>query len=228
MRPASPSPRHTAAALLALALAFPAHAAPGAAGKGEKEGCAHCDAEKVKAEAKRPAAASDAAVTVVDRELRDQDGKAVRFGRDVVGRDVVVMDFLFTHCTTVCPVLSSKMARLQQLLGDRLGKGVRLASLSLDPVRDTPARLKAWGAKFKAGPHWQLVSGSQADQEAVLKGLGAYVPDFANHAPMLLVGDGATGRWVRVNGFPDPQKVVAIVDELRAGRKAATARAGGN
>ena len=214
-----------AAALLALLLALPAQAAGEA---GAKEGCSHCDAEKARAAQKRPASAADAAVTVVDRELRDQDGRAVRFARDVVGKDVVVMDFVFTHCTTICPVLSSKMARLQQLLGDRLGKGVRLASLSLDPVRDTPERLKAWGAKFKAGPHWQLVSGRQQDQEAVLRGLGAYVADYAQHPPMILVGDGRSGRWVRVNGFPDPQKVVALVDELMAARKTTTARAGGN
>ncbi|MBI5067563.1 MAG: SCO family protein [Deltaproteobacteria bacterium] len=216
---ALPNPR-LAAALLAL-LAAP----PGLAGEAAgKEGCAHCDAEKARAAERRPASAADASVTLVDRTLRDQDGRAVRFPRDVIGRDVVVMDFVFTHCTTVCPVLSAKMARLQQLLGDRLGKGVRLASLSLDPVRDTPERLKAWGARFRAGPHWQLVTGAQPDQEEVLRGLGAYVPDFASHSPLLLVGDGATGRWVRVNGFPDPQKVVALVDELRAGRHASAAR----
>lgn len=222
MRLAPRSGSRLAAALLLLAAGTPAAAAEKAKG-----GCAHCDAEKATAEAGRPVAATSTAVSVVDRPLRNQDGRAVRFARDVVGDDVVVMDFVFTHCTTICPVLSAKMARLQQLLGDRLGKGVRLASLSLDPVRDTPERLKAWGAKFKAGPHWSLVTGAQQDQEAVLKGLGAYVADFAQHPPMLLVGDGRTGHWVRVNGFPDPQKVVALVEEMLSSR-APTARAGRN
>jgi len=224
MLPANPSPLRAAAALTALLLALPAQAA--VKGEGAKEGCVHCDADKAKAAEKRAAVSGDATVSVVDRELRDQRGRPVRFARDVVGGDVVVMDFVFTHCTTICPVLSAKMARVQQLLGDRLGKGVRLASLSLDPVRDTPERLQAWGAKFKAGPHWQLVTGRQEDQEAVLKGLGAYVADFAQHPPMILVGDGRSGRWVRVNGFPDPQKVVALVEELLASRKSTTARAG--
>lgn len=217
---ATPSRLHAAAALAALLLARPALAAD------KEAGCAHCDAEKVKAEQKRAATAATVAVTVVDRELRDQQGRPARFARDVVGGDVVVMDFVFTHCTTICPVLSAKMARVQQLLGERLGKGVKLVSLSLDPVRDTPERLKAWGAKFKAGPHWQLVTGRQEDQEAVLKGLGAYVADFTQHPPMILVGDGRSGRWVRVNGFPDPQKVVGLVEEMLASRKSTTARAG--
>jgi len=225
MLPAHPSPRRAAAALVALLLALPAQAA--GKGEGGKEGCAHCDAEKAKAEEKRAALSSDAAVTIVDRELRDQSGKPVRFARDVVGGDVVVMDFVFTHCTTICPVLSAKMVRLQSLLEARLGKGVKLVTMSLDPLRDTPALMKAWGAKFKNGPNWHFITGKQEDQEAVLKGLGAYVANVAEHPPMILVGDGKTGRWVRINGFPDPKKVAALVEEMLASRKPATAQAGG-
>lgn len=210
------------AAAGAMVLAGPARAADDHKGKEAKAGCAHCDKEKAEAAAKKPAGQAEAKVTLVDRVLQDQDGKSVRFVKDVVGQDVVVMDFIFTHCTTICPVLSAKMVRLQSLLGARLGKGVKLVTMSLDPLRDTPARMKEWGAKFKAGPSWHLVTGPQEDQEAVLKGLGAYVANVAEHPPMLLVGNGKTGRWVRINGFPDPQKVVALIDELQAGRKAAT------
>jgi len=229
-------PRHAsflpAVAAALLAAAPPAGAATGRASAkaatAKEPGCAHCAADE---KAARPAPAktalADAKVAIVDRTLRDQEGRSVGFAREVVGDDVVVMDFVFTHCGTVCPVLSAKMARLQQLLGDRLGKGVRLVTLSLDPLRDTPERMKAWGAKFKAGPHWQLLTGPQADQEAVLRGLGAYVADVAQHPPMILVGDGKAGRWTRVNGFPDPQKVAALVEELLASRKATTAHAGG-
>jgi len=192
-----------------------------------KGGCAHCDKEKATAAAKKAPGQADAKVTIVDLTLRDQDGKAVSFGKDVVGSDVVVMDFIFTHCTTICPVLSAKMVRLQQLLAARLGSGVKLVTMSLDPARDTPARMKAWGAKFNAGKHWWFVTGPQADQENALKGLGAYVANVAEHPPMILVGDGGTGRWVRVNGFPDPQKVAALVEDMLASRKPATARSGG-
>jgi protein SCO1/2 len=205
-----------------LAQASPARAADDHKGKEAKAGCAHCDKEKAEAAAKKAPGQAETKVTVVDRVLQDQDGKSVRFGKDVIGSDVVVMDFIFTNCTTICPVLSAKMVRLQSLLGPRLGKGIKLVTMSLDPLRDTPARMKDWGAKFKSGPNWHLITGPQEDQEAVLKGLGAYVANVAEHPPMLLVGNGKTGRWVRINGFPDPQKVVALVDELQSGKKATT------
>lgn len=233
-------PRHAsllpAVAAVLLAAAAPVHATsrPGtekraaeAPPTADKPGCAHCAEEKAAGAAPAKTSLADARVAVVDRTLRDQEGRRVRFAREVLGDDVVVMDFVFTHCGTVCPVLSAKMARLQQLLGGRLGKGVRLVTLSLDPVRDTPERLKAWGARFKAGPHWQLVTGPQEDQEAVLKGLGAYVADVSQHPPMILVGDARSGRWVRMNGFPDPHKVVSLVEEMLASRATTAAHAGG-
>jgi len=218
--------------LLAAAAGLLVHSAPARAADDHKAGeakggCAHCDKEKAEAAAKKAPGQAEAKVTVVDRVLQDQDGRNVRFGKDVVGEGVVVMDFLFTHCTTICPVLSAKMVRLQGLLGDRLGKGVKLVTMSLDPLRDTPARMKEWGAKFKAGPNWHLITGPQEDQEAVLKGLGAYVANVYEHPPMVLVGNGKTGRWIRINGFPDPKKVVELVDELQGGRKPTTAQAGG-
>jgi len=228
--------RRHARLLLAAAAGLLVYATPARAGEEHqaaakggdpKAGCAHCDKEKAEAAARMAPAQAEAKVTVVDRALLDQDGKTVRFGKEVVGGDVVVMDFVFTHCTTICPVLSAKMVRLQGLLEARLGKGVKLVTMSLDPLRDTPALMKAWGAKFKNGPNWHFITGKQEDQEAVLKGLGAYVANVAEHPPMILVGDGKTGRWVRINGFPDPKKVAALVEEMLASRKPATAQAGG-
>jgi len=130
----------------------------------------------------------------------------------------VVMDFVFTTCTTVCPVLSAIFARLQDRLGDRLDRGVQLVSVSLDPARDTSERIKAYAAKHGAGPHWRWLTGKQEDVEQVLKGLGAYTPNFSAHTPMVLVGDGRSGKWTRFNGFPELDRTVAQVDELLAAR----------
>lgn len=163
-------------------------------------------------------------VTVSDAALVDQDGATARFRSEVIGDRIVVVDFVYTTCTTVCPVLSSVFARVQERLGERLEGGVRLVSVSLDPVRDTPARIKAYAAKFGAGPHWRWLTGNQQDVEQVLKGLGAYTPNFSAHAPMVLVGDGRAGGWTRFNGFPAEDRIVAKVDELLAAR-AATASA---
>jgi cytochrome oxidase Cu insertion factor (SCO1/SenC/PrrC family) len=176
------------------------------------------------AEAPSPAAAR---VVLEDAPLVDQDGLPVQFRRDAIGDDVVVVDFVFTTCTTVCPALSAIFARVQEQLGDRLGRGVRLVSVSLDPAHDTPPRLKAYAARHHAGRHWTWLTGPQPDVERVLKGLGAYTANFSAHSPMVLVGDGRTGEFTRINGFPAPGKVAAEVDRLLARRAAAGASAQG-
>jgi cytochrome oxidase Cu insertion factor (SCO1/SenC/PrrC family) len=103
---------------------------------------------------------------------------------------------------------------------------VFLFSVSVDPVRDTPPKLLAYAKKWKAKPGWTFLTGPKSDVDAVLKGLGAYTPNFWDHPPMFLVGDGKAGRWVRLNGFPDPDQVLKQVDQLAAAR-ARTASAGG-
>jgi protein SCO1/2 len=163
-------------------------------------------------------------VTLVDAPLLDQDGRPVRFKTDVVGDQIVVVDFVFTTCTTICPILSAKLAGLQGRLGDRLGQGVGLVSVSIDPARDTPERLKAHAARFKARQGWTWVTGEAGAVNALLKGLGAYTANFAEHAPMMLVGDGRTGRWARFNGFPDPARLLAAIDALEAARPVTSAR----
>ena len=95
-------------------------------------------------------AADTAQVRIIDAELVDQNGAPARLSSQVIGDSIVVMDFVFTTCTTICPVLSALFSRVQGKLGERLGKEVRLVSISLDPVRDTPARLKAYSASHRA------------------------------------------------------------------------------
>jgi protein SCO1/2 len=213
--------RHSLAAVAILCAAPLARAAepddPHAACKAKAAAAA--------ADAARPAATAD--VSVLDVALLDQHGASRRFRSEVVGDRAVVVDFVFTTCTTICPILSARMVRVQELLGGRAGEDVLLVSVSIDPVRDTPAKLAAYARKWKAGPGWTFLTGPKADVDAVLRGLGTYTPDFANHAPVFLVGDGRTGRWVRLNGFPDAARIVEQVDALLAARAATASTTGG-
>ena len=72
-------------------------------------------------------------VKLLDITLLDQDGKTVRFRTDVVGDRVVVIDTFFTKCTLICPILGAIFADLQDQLGDRLGRDVRLISIAWIP-----------------------------------------------------------------------------------------------
>jgi cytochrome oxidase Cu insertion factor (SCO1/SenC/PrrC family) len=169
------------------------------------------------------AAAAEARVEVPDVELVDQDGKPVRLRALLSGDKAVIADFVFTTCTTVCPMLSAIMVRMQDRLGDRLGRDVTMLSVTVDPARDTPAKLKAYAKKWKARPGWVWLTGPKDVVDQVLKGMGAYTPNFQDHPPMVLVGDGRTGGWTRFNGFPNRDLILARVDEI-AGAGAVAAR----
>ena len=205
-----------AAALLSLLMLTPSAHAQKA--DGSHEGATHhCAAHKEKA--RSPDVVPTTEVRLVDAELLDQDGARVRFKSEVLADDIVVMDFVFTTCTTVCPVLSAVFARVQGQLGERLGKDVKLVSVSVDPTRDTPARLKTYSSSHRAKAGWRWLTGSQANVKEVLVGLGAYTPNFVNHAPMVLVGDARTGTWTRLNGFPTEEQLLAKVNELTTARQ---------
>jgi len=227
-----PSHRHLLLVALAPGLLFarPGRAADPAPADDPHAAC-KAAAATAAAEAARPASAqaapAAAAVTLQDLPLVDQDGKTRRFRSEVVGDRIVVMDFVFTTCTTICPVLSSKMARLQERLGDRLGREVFLVSVSVDPARDGPPQLLAYSKKWKARQGWSFLGGTPADVEAVLKGMGAYTASVANHPPMFLVGDGKSGKWTRLNGFPEVDQILKQVDGLAAARGEKTAALGG-
>ena len=162
--------------------------------------------------------AESAEIDLRNRMLVDQDGRELMFVSDVIGDNIVVMDFVYTTCTTICPVLSALFTQVQGKLGDAVGDEVKLVSVSVDPVRDTPQRLKAYSAKHRAGEGWLWLTGPKAEVDDVLLGLGAYTSNFEDHPSMVLIGDGRTGEWKRLFGFPNPDRVVQIVNDLREQR----------
>ena len=175
-----------------------------------------------KAMLNKPAeAAKSTEVDLLDRTLVDQDGREVSFVSDVIGDRIVVMDFVYTSCTTVCPVLSALFGQVQGKLGDHLGDDVVLVSVSIDPTRDTPQRLKAYAARYQAQPGWIWLTGGKRTMDEVLDGLGAYSPNFEDHPSMVLVGDGRTGEWSRFFGFPSPDRIMEQVNALQAARQTA-------
>jgi protein SCO1/2 len=154
-----------------------------------------------------------------DTVLTDQNGRKVKLKSEVLGDKLVVMDFAYTNCTTVCPVLTALMAQVQTQLGEAAGKEVALVTITVDPARDTPARMKEYAAKHGAKPGWLWLTGPTGTVNEVLKGFDAYAPNFEDHPPLVLVGDTKTGEWTRFFGFSDPKDIVAKVNELRAARQ---------
>lgn len=168
-------------------------------------------------------------VKLADTPLRDQDGRPVRIRSDVFGDRVVVINFIFTTCTTVCPASTAVMSELQARLGERVGREVVLVSLSVDPVRDTPARLKEYAARTGARTGWVWLTGRKGDVDQVSRAFGAYAPNPDDHPALVIVGDPRTQAWTRFFGFPAPVDLAQQVEQLlaaRGGGGAKTAAAG--
>jgi protein SCO1/2 len=144
--------------------------------------------------------------------LVNQDGGAMRLYSDLLKGKVVVMHSLFTQCEGSCPVVVATFARLQQWLGERLGKEVHLLSVSVDPETDTPARLKAYAEQFGAKPGWYFLTGKKSHIDWALYKLGYYVETREEHRNIIIVGNEPTGLWTKVFDFDAPDKLIRYVE----------------
>ncbi|MBM3854122.1 MAG: SCO family protein [Verrucomicrobia bacterium] len=163
-------------------------------------------------------ASSTAEVKVLDLSLVDQHGLARKLQTDVIGDRLVVVNFIYASCKTSCPMASAVFGQVQERLGSRLGQEVVLVSLSIDPVTDRPARLLATAEQFHAKPGWTWLTGEKAAVDRVLHGLGLYLSNIADHPTMVMIGDGKTGEWIRLLGFPTPDGIMAHLERIQAAR----------
>jgi len=149
-----------------------------------------------------------------DVVLTDQDGHERRLYSDLLQGKVVIIDSLFTQCTSACPLISTTMKKVQDHLGDRLGRDVHLLSFSVDPANDSPARLKEYAARYHARPGWYFLTGKKENLEIALKKLGLYVENREGHVTLITIGNDRTGLWKKALGLAQPQDVLAIVDSV--------------
>lgn len=155
-------------------------------------------------------------IAIPDVPVVTQDGRQVRFYRDLVAGRTVAINFIFTTCTTVCPPMGAYFGKLQDELGERLGRDVHLISVSVDPLTDTAERMAAWGARFGAREGWTLVTGDVHEVERLLKALGVFTADAEDHAPVALIGNDAAGEWTRASGLARPAELAALIDRAAA------------
>jgi protein SCO1/2 len=149
-----------------------------------------------------------------DTVLLDQDGKEVRLYTDLLKGKIVIMDFIYTRCVGPCPILSSTFVKIQERLGDRLGKDVFLISFSVDPDYDTPARLKEYAERFRARPGWTFVTGSRQNAEAALRRLGQWVESPEQHQTLYILGNETTGLWKKAFGLAKPEDLFPVIDSV--------------
>jgi len=147
--------------------------------------------------------------------LTTQDNRKVRFYDDLIKGKIVAVNLIYTTCKYACPLETARLAQVQRMLGDRMGRDVFFYSITIDPAFDTPAVLKEYAAKFDAGPGWLFLTGSQQDIDLISHKTGLYSepnpssPD--GHTPHLLVGNEVTGQWIRNSGVDDPRFLATTI-----------------
>ncbi len=156
---------------------------------------------------------SNIRITAVDyslpnvKLLRDDD-KKVTLNEELNDGRPVFVNFVYTTCTTFCPVLSHTFSQLQKKLGVEANK-VHLVSFSIDPERDTPSRLREYANKYKAGPYWNHYTSSIEDSIAIQQAFDVYRGDKMNHPPVALLRMAPNKPWLRFDGFANADDLLA-------------------
>lgn len=142
-----------------------------------------------------------------DRKLVTQRGEEVAFYNDVLRDKVVLINFIFTHCTDSCPMQSAAMAAVQSLLADTAYRDVSLVSISVDPERDTPQVLREYAARFGAGNEWIFLTGSKANVDDVVRRLGQLTATRESHTTLFIAGNVRSGHWLKLHPDTAPAEI---------------------
>lgn len=145
--------------------------------------------------------------------LTTHEGKKVAFFDDVVRDKILVINFMFTKCGDVCPLDTAQLKKVQQLLGDRVGRDVFMYSISVDPDNDTPAALRDFMHKYDIGPGWTYLTGTREDVTLIQKKLG-FDPAGANprqHSTSIMLANSRTGQWIKRSPYENPQMLANML-----------------
>ncbi|HKU74114.1 MAG TPA: SCO family protein [Pyrinomonadaceae bacterium] len=157
---------------------------------------------------------SAAAKYFSDVELINQDGQKMQFYSDVLKNKVVIINAFFSTCTSVCPPMNRNLEKVQDALGERLGKDAFLVSITIDPETDTPTRLKEYSRRFHARPGWIFLTGKKENVDWALYKLGQYVETKGDHSTVIIIGNEPKGLWKKALGLAKSDELVRIVEDV--------------
>lgn len=190
--------RVQATVLLAGVLAFPSLAWP--------HGSAATELQN-QHDAVKSLRVSTAEYTVPDIWLVRDDGQKVLLARELDDGRPLVLNFIYTTCPGICPLMSQVFSQFQSLLGAEREK-VHMVSISIDPEQDTPARLREYAKRFSAGSQWRHYTGTVSASIAAQKAFNAYNGDKMSHDPLTLMRAAPGKAWVRIDGFATPDDLL--------------------
>ena len=152
--------------------------------------------------------------------LYTHEGKEVKFYDDLIRDKVVAINMMYAECEGICPIATSNLVRVQELLGERVGRDLFMYSLTLQPELDTPQRLKEYAEMHDVKPGWWFLTGARADIQQVRYCLGFFDlnpvvdGDKATHTGMVRIGNDVYGRWTTSPALTSPEQIVATIKHV--------------
>lgn len=152
-------------------------------------------------------------------KLLDQDGRHFSFG--ALKGKVLLVNFVFTGCSAICPIQTRALAEVQRALPEGLRKGIYFVSVSIDPLSDTPAALKAFALRLGADlSRWSFVTGLPTDLDRLAARLRLFRPGVKqpdDHSTSMWLVDAQGRMVVRLSGStPDQPRLVRELSALRS------------
>jgi len=160
------------------------------------------------------AAQSPAEKYFTDTVLINQNGEKMRFYADLLKGKTVIINSFFATCQGSCLPMNRNLEKVQEALGDRLGKDANIISISVDPTVDTPTALKAYAKKLHARPGWYFLTGDKANVDFALKKLGQFVEDKQDHLNIIIIGNERTGLWKKAFGLAKSDELMKVVESV--------------
>lgn len=161
-----------------------------------------------------PAPQSPAQHYFTDVELTNQNGEKMRLYSDLLKGKVVIINSFFATCQGSCLPMNKNLEKVQEALGDRIGKDVYILSISVDPAVDTPTNLKEYAKKLHARPGWYFLTGPKENVDFALKKLGQFVSDKQDHLNIFIIGNEPTGLWKKAFGLAKSEELVKVVESV--------------
>jgi protein SCO1/2 len=161
--------------------------------------------------------------------LHTHQGRRVRLYEDLIRGKIVVMNFFYATCQGICVPLTSNLARVQHLLGERMGRDIFFCSFTLKPELDSVPVLGRYAQRFQAGPGWSFLTGAPQDLELCRRRLGFTDPDPTrdadklNHTGMVRFGNEPLTLWSACPGLGSAESLAhSILSVDWYGRRSGT------
>jgi protein SCO1 len=147
-------------------------------------------------------------VTLPDVRVVSMLEKVSTLKSEIESDGPVIVNFVFTTCSTICSVQTMVLSQAQQQL-DVPGLSAKILTFSIDPDNDTPSQMRKFAGSFSVGKTWMFYTGTYDAMLTVQKAFNVYRGSKANHPPVMFMKKNKLSPWIRIEGFPKAQEVVA-------------------